>query len=444
MFIPRGKVIHERLATSYVLVDALVADLCEGGFTGAIEVRLKEGDGFITILSGKVAAVAETFKEPHQDEFKRGSVSQLAARARLERGAISIHEYSAEIARILADRINAESLYDRLKIEFGNLENMIAKLANEVDREWFIEVNTDDRLRALLHLNGGQCRLIESTGAYVDRPFSADPMINHALRKFLDECKHAGGTFSVSFKPPADAANDFNELDEERGFIASTPPWTDAGNKVSTELATEEQIEMPASQPVLSSPVPDVSPLSKSIDVSERASDDFHAELAQPSLAQPSGELPSTKDDETMWELKRLMGEIARAIEGAAQAVDHHDSFSLALRAGQLKIADQYPFLDPFRNEFEYLDGELVFVGKATAEDFVVGFTEALDLAIAGVSRSTEYGDKFRGYVVEDLRALLARDRSELERFGLDQVIEHILADGERSRATKAASWPLR
>jgi len=443
MFIPRGKVIHERLATSYVLVDALVVDLCEGGFSGAVEVLLKEVDGFVIILNGKVAAVAETRKEAHQDEFKRGSVLELAARARLERGAISIHEYSVEIARIVADRINAEPLYDRLKIEFGNLENMIAKLANEVDREWFIEVDADDGLRALLHLSGGHCRLIESTGASDDRPFSMDPTINLALRKLLDECKHAGGTFRVLFKPSSDTTNDFNELDEERGFIASTPPWIDAGNVVSIEPATEDQIEIQASQRVLSAPVSVFSPVLESVDTSDPASDDFEGVLAPPASAQPSGELPSVNSDETMWELKRLMGEIARTIEGAAQAVDHHDSFSLALRAGQLKIADQYPFLDPFRNEFEYLDGELVFIGKATAEDFVVGLTEALDLAIAGVSRSTEYGDKFRGYVIEDLRSLLARDRSEFERFGLDQVIEHLLADGERSRATNAGLRPL-
>ena len=443
MFIPRGKVLHEKLATSYVLVDALVADLSEGGFSGAVEVQLKDVDGFIIVLSGKVAAIAETRKQPHQNEFKRGSVSQLVARARLERGGISVHEYSVEIASIIADRINAESLYGRLKIEFGNLENTIAKLANEVDREWFIEVNTDDGLRALLHLSRGHCRLIDSTGASDDRPDSADPASNLALRKLLEECKHAGGTFGVFFKRPTEAV-DLDELDEERRIIASTPPPSDVVDVVLTEATAEDEVDMPASQPAPPAFVSVVSLVPESTATSEGAYEDLRAELAAPSNEETAERLPSVSDDETMWELKRLMGEIARTIEGAAQAVDHHDSFSLALRAGQLKIADQYPFLDPFRNEFEYLDGELVFVGAATAEDFVVGLTEALDLAIAGVSRSTEYGDKFRGYVVEDLRSLLARDRSEFERFGLDQVIEHLLADGERSRATGAALRPLK
>ena len=130
-----------------------------------------------------------------------------------------------------------------------------------------------------------------------------------------------------------------------------------------------------------------------------------------------------------MTETKRLMGEIARAIEEAAQAVGRPDSFSMCLRAGQLKIADRFPFLDPFAGEFEYLAGEIVFVGHAPAEEFVVGLTEALKLAIEAVTRSTAYADRFRSYVTEDLQKLFARERAEFERFGLDPVIEQLLTD---------------
>jgi len=133
---------------------------------------------------------------------------------------------------------------------------------------------------------------------------------------------------------------------------------------------------------------------------------------------------PPAADVEAMAETKRMMAEIARAIEEAAQSVGRPDSFSMALRAGQLRIADRFPFLDPFAGEFEYLAGEIVFVGQATAEEFVVGLTEALKLAVEGVTRSTAYADRFRAYVTEDLRKLLARERNEFEKLGLDQVIE--------------------
>src|SRR5262249_44437055 len=79
-----------------------------------------------------------------------------------------------------------------------------------------------------------------------------------------------------------------------------------------------------------------------------------------------------------MTEVKRLGGEITRTIEDACRAVEQRDSFSIYLRAGQLKVADRYPFLDPFGAEFEYLSGEIAFIGNAAPWEFIEGLTEAL------------------------------------------------------------------
>ena len=63
MFIPRGQAIHENLATSYVLVDALVVDLCQGGFSGLVELKLHNLDAYVIIACGKVAAAIESSGE---------------------------------------------------------------------------------------------------------------------------------------------------------------------------------------------------------------------------------------------------------------------------------------------------------------------------------------------------------------------------------------------
>jgi hypothetical protein len=477
MFIPRGKIVHENLATSYVLLEALVTDLCEGGFSGAVEVVLREIDGFVIIASGSVSAVVEKNNEPDQggavDEYSTGSVSRLAARARLERGRVSIYGYSAATANAIAGRINAESLYAKLSTEFTNLEKMISKLAHEADREWFIEVNMDSGLHALLHMREGRCQLIRSTEASDDEPGLLDPANNSALRKLLDECKHAGGTFDVYFMPPARTTVE----SVERGGLETGR----IGAAASTANPPNNRFAMPASAAIEASSVSggegwfvtavesredrreagggdssalrapvssNRSAVSASAGVASRgaASEGPEAESISPHSKDVSlgEEVSEVGGDEAMSELKRLMGEIARTVEEAAQAVDRHDSFSMALRAGQLKIAEQYPFLDPFRSEFEYLAGEIVFVGQATPEDFVAGLTEALELAILGVARSTEHGDRFRAYVIEDLRKLLARDRSEFEPFGLDRVIEHLLGDSGGSHVRKGGLPPLR
>jgi hypothetical protein len=97
MFIPRGTALHENLATSYVLIDALVADLCEGGFSGTVDIRLRNTDAHVVIVRGKVAAVIESGSAPQRNgepkalSYLRTTVAEIAVTARQERGRVSIY-----------------------------------------------------------------------------------------------------------------------------------------------------------------------------------------------------------------------------------------------------------------------------------------------------------------------------------------------------------------
>src|SRR5258708_22898025 len=122
MFIPCGTIIHENLATSYVRLEALVADLCEAGFWGVVEVVLREIDGFIVIVNGSVGTVVEKRSDGKRDNagaaYNHSTVSKLSDQARLERGRLSIRRYSTETAAAVSGRLNAQSLYARLSTEF--------------------------------------------------------------------------------------------------------------------------------------------------------------------------------------------------------------------------------------------------------------------------------------------------------------------------------------
>lgn len=469
MFIPPGEIIHESLATSYVLLDALVADLCEGGFSGVVEVVLRDTDSFIVIASGDVAAVFDK-RGSHTGSgatinYTRTTVEQLAERSRRERGRVSIYGYSAATASAVAGRINAKALYVGLSTEFTDLEKMICKLVRERDREWFIEINTESGPGALIHMRDSECRIISSTG-HADSG-ALDLASNPALGRLLDECNRAGGTFDVYFTQAAAKTFDVPEQTSPEHIPASLPAEDAIVNQepVESHLAS---LQHAASGPLTSNELfiganrepqrlmpqdlggpslahEDRREVSNNMDAAGAAAQPSFAppaEATTPDLAEnliePQAEYqslvwdepsPAAAGAEAMAEIKRLMAEIARAIEEAAQAVGRPESFSMSLRAGQLKIADRFPFLDPFAGEFEYLAGEIVFVGHASAEEFVAGLTEALKLAIEAVTRSTAYADRFRSYVTEDLQKLLARERAEFERFGLDQVIEQLLTD---------------
>src|SRR5262245_34906559 len=119
MFIPKGKVVHQNLATSYVLIDALVADLCEGGFSGVVEIMLRDTDNHIVFDRGKPAGIIEM----RGDQFTTNTkIAELAARSKTERGRVSIFSYAVPVAKALAARLHAETLYTKLSTEFADLE----------------------------------------------------------------------------------------------------------------------------------------------------------------------------------------------------------------------------------------------------------------------------------------------------------------------------------
>jgi len=467
MFIPRGDIIYESLATSYVLVGALVADLCEGGFSGTVEVVLRDTDSFVIIANGNVAAVLE--KAGRSDDngasamYVTTTVEDLAERSRKERGRLSIYSYSPLTAGAVAGRLSAQSLYIGLSTEFTDLEKMITKLSRENDREWFIEINREDGTSALLHMRDAQCGVINSRGATDSGPL--DLSGHAALARVVDECIRVGGTFDVYYKLAGDIPV---ALPQKSPFKISDDAQTTNANTIveaielqisalepgasslkisddSVSTYVKEQFithEDPAASPVESERVEagsnGTSPNSRTHPTTtvseEQLKDQLVAEPQQQDFRSSAGlslvrdELPPiAADAEAMSNVKRLMAEIAGVIEEAAQATGRPDSFSMSLRAAQLRIADRYPFLDPFAGEFEYLAGEIVFVGQANCDEFVEGFAEALKIAMQEVARSTAYSDRFCSYVIEDLKKLLNRERAEFERYGVDKVIAEMI-----------------
>ena len=496
MFIPRGTPLHENLATSYVLVDQLVADLCEGGFSGAVEVMLRRVDAYIVIAGGRVAA---SLLARHGEttgaltDYSSAPVAQVAAVARQERGRISVYRYSAETAAAIAGRAAAEPLYTRLSTDFADLEKVITKLCRESDRQWFIEITLADGLASLVHINDDRCRVLTARdGLLREAQESRTPTENRALAALLDQSRHLGGVFDVYFRSAddaaavADSAEDFSErshpsaatddvaevVKEAKAVFQSLtlddtstpsllpaspspPPRTLAvppeaasalreltgslaepsGNGVVSDAAHAAAGENEPPSPAAANPVSQptffkagdrvqMPPPGDGPDA-RHSTDDL---LLKPDDLRATGLLKRGSRAESFAEIKRLMGEIVRTVEESVRAAGSRDSFAINLRAGQLKVADRYSFLDPFGGEFEYMAGEIVFVGDTSADDFVAGLSEALAQAIDSAARTSPQPDRVRLHAAEGLRWLLNRQRAELEPYHLDHAIEAIIA----------------
>ena len=191
MFIARGKAVHENLATSFVLVAALVDDLCEGGFSGAVEITLRDSDGYVIIDRGKLSAAIE---RREGGGYSRTTVSELAARSRRERGRVSVYKFPEGVASAIANRFLAQPLYTQLSTDFADLEKMLLKLSRERDRQWFIEVSRRAARTVLVHLLDDRCQVVTEEAECLRLPGSGglDPSKNGALGRLLDEVNTRG------------------------------------------------------------------------------------------------------------------------------------------------------------------------------------------------------------------------------------------------------------
>jgi hypothetical protein len=513
MFIPQGKPIHQNLATSYVLVEALVADLCEGGFSGVVEIMLRDTDNHIVFDRGRIAGVIEKRGEAYS---LKTTVADLAARSKSERGRVSIYSYALPVAKALTGRMFAETLYVKLSTDFADLEKLVNKFMHERDRQWFIEV-VNEGSPAMIFIDDGRCSLIQANSVANENDLEIVGVSNNvALLQLIKKCNSTGGIFDVLFKGveekitplPAEEAKPPAPIIEEKLKVETLPdieenleiqekmeePFIDLGfdlPPITTDLAienqssgsndfslqvapaipTDTQDEVSAAltndveTPVYAADTSDVVELPEKPFKSEvelpaveemefspfiSAADLDNSENGAPNMIRATAGTPkksasekqrdvrilptrelmalsgNTTADLKMAEIKGLLGEIAKTIEDVMRIVEQRDDFSMHLRAGQLKIANQYPFLDPFGAEFEYMEGEIVFVGKASAEEFIAGVTDALRLALTSAVQSSTNSARLRSFIIDKLRFIFNRSREEYVVYGLDASLEQI------------------
>jgi hypothetical protein len=80
--------------------------------------------------------------------------------------------------------------------------------------------------------------------------------------------------------------------------------------------------------------------------------------------------------------MQEVMGTIESLFDGLTK---RKGSFRDNFNRAQVEKSDDYPFLDPFAAEFEYRDGEIKFSGKITAEVFVRGMRDCIQVTLDNI-----------------------------------------------------------
>ncbi len=385
MRVPKGKPVYENLNTSYVKVGALLADLQVKEFTGYVHIGLRGYDAFVFIDAGAIIGALEQTDTAARTGSE--AVDGLLVRSEQRDGTVSIYEHTSATIQALAGIIDGKPVHQALSSDFTDLDKLMRKLAREKDTTWYVEVvATEDLGVGIIHIQNGQ-----PDGVYspIDSPTLSG---QSALKTMLEVAEAFGATFNVYAVP---------------GDLAVAP-------------VAEPVEELPRLSVVPISPPPPPPP------------------PPPPAPPQAAYVEPDSVD---LAPLVLLMSDVVATIESAVGGREGSSGFAIELRAGQLEVADRYPFLDPFAAEFEYHAGEIAFVGDVDPADFAAGLGEALHVAVAGLSRRDGIeGTRMRQRVSDSLASLYESRQAEFDAYGLVGLLAYIAEADTELPDTAAAN----
>jgi len=447
MHIPKGKPVHERLSTSYVNVEALLADLQTENFTGYVFVGFPAVEGYVLFNGGQVVngvEQTETALKVGNDALKG-----ILTRSHQRGGIVSIYTHPREIIQAICGIIEGYPVYKDLTSDFASLERLVLKLSKEQSLTWYIDVSLGkNEGGSLIYIINGK---VEAILSMRDGLTVAG---ENGLRETFSRSEQQGATFSV-----------YRSSEQTRPLPVNPPQQVTAAPLppvVPTAPPPPVVPTAPSPAPAVSySGGPAISSMPKPVQdkviiprVNDaQANNSFfippaevpeieiidigqEEEIVSLSEAEPSSfyvadthsarQTQPVSTPEEFSELIRIMSDVVSNVERAAVgSIAENGDFSTALREGLLEVTDQYPFLDPFAAEFEYNFGEIVFVGTANPAEFVAGLTDALRHAVNTLTQRRADRD-LRNRVAQRLRKLYELRREEFDRYGLDAVLERI------------------
>ncbi|HEX8144035.1 MAG TPA: hypothetical protein VF553_15655 [Pyrinomonadaceae bacterium] len=128
--------------------------------------------------------------------------------------------------------------------------------------------------------------------------------------------------------------------------------------------------------------------------------------------------------EEMTWtELLRLSGEMIAAVERAA--LSFGIDFAARFRAARLELADDFPFLDPASQRFQYAHGVVRMQSQPRLSTYISSVSECLRRVVDGLA-ATDRGRSVRERVALELAVLARRREAVIGHFKLMPYLERI------------------
>lgn len=192
MIFPQGEILHNNLFTSYLNINELMTNLADDQFTGYIEVKFWDYQGFIFFDQGNPINALEEIGGASVTTRKTGKQAQTSIQVKCKEkdGEVSVHLLDNEKLITIASVVNRKILHEDLTTDYVKLEKFITKLVEE-EPSGYIEIKIDDVGYGVIFFGEGEIQdaiFDDKTG----KIYGED-----ALVKILDICESKRAVFNV-------------------------------------------------------------------------------------------------------------------------------------------------------------------------------------------------------------------------------------------------------
>jgi hypothetical protein len=286
--------------------------------------------------------------------------------------------------------VNSRILYENLDTSFVNLWALLRYLIQRgiIGR---VHVQLED-YTADVFLTGSSTPMVHE----IDHATGRESLEEAALHRLVVRAREPGGAITV-----------YEGADEAQTAVSNTP------------MTLTSEAAPPSAPPyVPNAPVAPITPIN------------LPAEPPAPDLASPGSRILAAFARESAqkgvgdWaDLVEISGELIAAVERAATGVGA--DFASIFKTVRLELADDYTFLDPSMNRFDYANSSVKMTAKPGAGPYVAAISESLRRVVDKIANGDRAG-RIRERVALDLAMLARKRREALTRFNLDMQLDRI------------------
>jgi len=136
--------------------------------------------------------------------------------------------------------------------------------------------------------------------------------------------------------------------------------------------------------------------------------------------------LPVEKGESLKEIIQIFEGVLAKA-EKLVDAASQKGTFRRVFKQSLIEKSEDYPFLDPFGGEFDYLDGTIQFTGEAGEKSFTEGIADCLQATLSHVEEELPKSKTLPLKLRAEIETSLEPYRETIRRLGLEPFIPSFL-----------------